>query len=150
MNAILKRHLFALAAIAAPFAHASASAHVMLTEPEAEAGGHYAGFFRVGHGCGGSDTLALRVEIPASVESARPQPKPNWTIESERTGARVTALTWRGRLGADQFDDFGVLMHLPETGDALTFHVVQTCESGLATWDAVLTLRPAAAAAHHH
>ena len=34
---------------------------------------------------------------------------------------RVSAITWAGRLPADQFDQFGVMMKLPATSGALYF-----------------------------
>jgi len=51
-----------------------ASAHIALVDPQAASGGNYAGFFRVSHGCAGSDTISLRITIPDNVISARPQP----------------------------------------------------------------------------
>jgi uncharacterized protein YcnI len=62
-----------------------ANAHVVFSEPEAHAGGYYTGFLRVGHGCGESPTVALRVTIPESVITARPQPKPGWTLKIDKT-----------------------------------------------------------------
>lgn len=149
----MMKRILALCASAALLTQTNAAAHVVLAAAEAQAGGYYAGFFRVGHGCGDSPTIALRVEIPDGVETPRPQPKPGWTIETERVGDHVRALTWRGRLEADQFDEFGVLMHLPSEGEALTFRVVQTCEVGSAEWAPELMLLggapPSDPHAHH-
>ncbi|MCR6645886.1 MAG: YcnI family protein [Terricaulis sp.] len=63
----------------------AASAHIVFAEPEAKPGAYYAGFLRVSHGCGDSPTRAIRVEIPEGVNIARPQPKPGWSIEIERS-----------------------------------------------------------------
>lgn len=149
------RYVLACAVAVLGLFGASATAHVVLATGEAEAGSYYAGAFRVGHGCGSSPTVALRVDMPDGVESARPQPKAGWTVEIERAGERVRALTWRGRLEADQYDEFGVLMHLPADGEGLTFRVTQTCESGAAEWAPELRLLRAGAGAeaphaHHH
>ncbi len=132
----------ALLALAAP-----ASAHIALDQTTAPGGGYYAGFLRVGHGCGASPTVALRVVIPEGVMIARPQPKPGWTLSVQTTplakpvineGAevreRVSAITWRGRLPADQFDQFGLMLRLPATGGPLYFPTVQTCEAGENRW----------------
>ena len=136
--------LLALAAV-------PAAAHVVLAEPQAAAGSYYAGFFRVSHGCGASPTVALRVEIPATVVSAKPQPKPGWTVAIERTplatpirgegGAeireRVSAITWTGMLDIDSFDQFGIMMKLPATAGPLYFPTTQRCTSGSAAWTTI-------------
>lgn len=101
--------LFALALTAL---RTVAGAHIVFAEPEARAGSYYAGFLRVGHGCGTSAAVSVRVDVPAAVISARPQPKPGWTLGIEHqplavavageSGAaiteRVSAITWTGRL----------------------------------------------------
>ena len=56
---------------------------------------------------------------------------------------RVTAVTWRGRLEADQFDQFGIMLKLPATGAQLYFPTVQTCQAGERRWTQI----PAAGAA---
>jgi uncharacterized protein YcnI len=134
----------------------SAFAHIVFAEPNATANAYYAGFLRVSHGCGPSPTRAIRVEIPDGINTARPQPKPGWALSIERAplatpiqsegGAiteRVTAITWRGELPVDQFDQFGVMMRLPNQAGPLYFRVTQTCASGEQRWDDI----PAAGAA---
>lgn len=135
----MKALLIALLALTAT----PALAHVVAAPGEAKAGSFSAIAFRVGHACAAGDTtLTLRVEIPDAVASARPQPKPGWTLAVEKSGDRVSALTWTGRLPDDQFDDFAVLMKLPaqtangEPG-ALVFPVIQTCEKGESQWTEV-------------
>lgn len=168
---------FALAALA--LAPASASAHIALAETTAPAGGYYAGFFRVSHGCGASPTVSLRVSIPDGVLVARPQPKPGWTVAVETAPLarpavnegvalkeRVSAVVWKGRLPADQFDQFGLMVRLPDRDGPLYFPTVQTCEAGQNRWTdipapgaawtsvahpaPVVTLTKAAAADHAH
>ena len=137
------RKLILLAALLVPvpaLAPNSAFAHVVAAPGEAKAGSYAAIAFRVGHACAAGDTtLKLRVEIPDAVASARPQPKPGWTVEVEKTGDRATAVTWTGRLPDDQFDDFAVLMKLPvlagkPAAGSLTFPAIQTCEHGESQW----------------
>lgn len=136
----------------------NAEAHIVFAEPEAAAGSYYAGFLRVSHGCGASPTRAVGVEIPEGVNIARPQPKPGWTLEIERAplaapiasegGAiitRVTAITWRGELPIDQFDQFGLMMRLPARSGPLYFAVIQTCTEGEERWEQI----PPAGAAWH-
>ncbi len=126
----------------------AAQAHVVLSPSTAPAGGYYAGELRVSHGCDGSPTVALRVEIPAGVVSAKPQPKAGWTVTVEREllptpvageggrtiRDRARAITWRGRLADDQFDTFGVMLRLPAQSGALALPVVQTCARGETRW----------------
>ena len=132
------RKLILIAALLAPL---PAAAHVVAVPGEAKAGSFSAIAFRVGHACAAGDaTLSLRVEIPDTVASARPQPKPGWTLtidksdEADPAKRHATAITWNGRLPDDQFDDFPVLMKLPAQTGALTFPVVQTCEKGESQW----------------
>jgi uncharacterized protein YcnI len=99
----------------------------------AKAGSYSAIAFRVGHACSAGDaTLRIRVEIPAGVASARPQPKPGWryTIERPDPKAPPTAISFEGRLQDDEFDDFAILMKLPATGDRLVFPVFQDLRAG--------------------
>ncbi|SFS83616.1 YcnI family protein [Brevundimonas viscosa] len=141
-NALLLAGLVGL--IAGP-----AAAHPVFAEKEAIAGGHWAGELRLGHGCDGSPTTSLRVEMPEALLVVRAQPKPGWTVAIERAPLaqpvageggrmiteRVTAVTWTGRLTDDQFDVFGLAAKLPDTAGPLAFDVIQTCESGVVAWN---------------
>lgn len=142
------KKLIALAALALP---ASASAHVVFDQRVATAGGYYTGFLRVTHGCGDSPTVSVRVDIPAGVVSARPQPKPGWTLKIDRVplatpikgegGAaittRVTAITWTGKLPPDEFDQFGLSLKLPDAAGPLYFPTTQRCATGVNAWTAI-------------
>lgn len=134
---------FALSVTLAPLA----SAHVVFAEPQAVANSYYAGFLRVSHGCNGSPTRSVRVEIPDTIMIARPQPKPGWRLRIERASLatpiqseggqiteRVAAITWQGELPADEFDQFGIMMRLPDAAGPLYFRVTQTCASGAQSW----------------
>ena len=155
------------------FAATPALAHIV-ADPAAAPGGAYQVIrFRVGHGCGEAATTALRVETPAGLAQAqaRPQPKPGWTLSVAREPAaaggeaRVAAVTWRGELPADQFDEFALLVKLPATPRPLYFPTVQTCGGEEAQWTEIpeagetglshpapaVQVTPAAASdAHHH
>lgn len=128
--AVLTRALMAAAIIGWAGA---AQAHVSADPAMAEAGAYQVVRFRVGHGCDDSQaTTGLRIEIPPGVAAARPQPKTGWSLEIESGQgpdgkSAVRAITWRGRLPADQFDEFAVLFHLPATSGPLYFPAVQTC-----------------------
>ena len=147
-----------------------AAAHVTASPEQAPAGGHQVVAFRVGHGCKGSATIALRIEIPVEVASAKPRAKPGWTVEITKVAGadgkdRASAVTWRGNLPDDQFDDFEVLLSLPPGAQTLYFPTVQTCETGEARWTQIpaepamtglespapsLTLTPATGMPQHH
>jgi uncharacterized protein YcnI len=132
------------AAVAGP-----ALAHPVFAQPDVSAGSHWAGELRLGHGCAGSPTTSLRVEIPEQLVVVRPQPKPGWTVEVEREPLaepvageggrliteRVTAITWTGRLPDDQFDVFGLAARLPDAEGPLAFDIIQTCEAGQVAWN---------------
>lgn len=126
----------------------AAQAHVVFTQPIATAAAHWAGALRVGHGCDGSATTSVRVEIPAGILVARPQPKAGWLIAIEREPLatpvageggrmlteRVSAITWTGLLPDDQFEEFGLAAKLPAGAGALAFPVTQVCQQGEARW----------------
>jgi uncharacterized protein YcnI len=133
--------------LAASLCAVPATAHIVLSQPSAAPGARYVASFRIGHGCDGSATTAIRIEVPVNVSEARPQPKPGWTLTIEHVPLakpitvkgkeikeRVSAVIWRGRLGDDQFDEFGLLVHLPDAVGTLFFPVVQSCEKGEIRW----------------
>lgn len=122
-----------------------ASAHVTLERPEAPAGSYYKAVLRVPHGCSGAATVGVRVRIPDGVVAVKPQPKPGWTLETERGALAepyeshgrtirdgVREVRWLGGVLPDeQFDEFAILMKLPDgAGRALAFATVQDCTGG--------------------
>lgn len=161
--ALLKPAVLFLALAATP-----AAAHIAADPGEARAGSYQAVRFRVGHGCGDvAATTAVRLDIPAGMPSARPQPKPGWELEIAKDGEAVTSITWRGSLPADQFDEFAVFFKLPAEPGTLYFPAVQTCGADDAQWTEVpdasgeklshpapalrlVPADPAAAPAHQH
>jgi uncharacterized protein YcnI len=143
----LKMALAALAALAAT----PAFSHITLLNREAHVGTSYMAVFRVPHGCAGSATTAIRVRMPAGVVTAKPQPKPGWTIEIKRArfdepvadkGAKVlegvTEISWSGgKLPDEYYDEFAVQVGLADSlqpGKTLYFPVVQECEKGIDRW----------------
>lgn len=136
------------AGLACALAAGGASAHIVLSPDATPSGGYYAGVLRVTHGCAGFPTVSLRVSIPSGVLSAKPQPKPGWTLSVERQPLaqpvpteggglqrdQVSAITWRGRLPDDEFDTFGLSIKAPAGQGPLYFPTVQTCEKGETRW----------------
>jgi uncharacterized protein YcnI len=130
-----------LLAAAATVAAGAASAHVSADPGAAVAGSYQAVRFRVGHPCSDTaSTTALRIAVPEGVLSARAQPKPGWSLTVERSPdatRRVTAVTWRGALPPDQFDEFALFLHLPDQAGVLYFPATQTCGSASVGWTEV-------------
>lgn len=140
----MKIHLVAAALLALG---GPASAHVTLAGRQASPGTSYVAVLKVPHGCAGAATTAVRVKIPAGVLSAKPMPKPGWTVEI-KTGRYdkpftnkgvavtegVTEVSWSGGNLADaQYDEFIMNTSLADSlavGDTLYFPVVQECEKG--------------------
>lgn len=129
--------LCALALAAAPFA---ATAHVIVAPPAVDSGRSAVIAFRVGHGCSGAATTGLRVEIPPTIASARPQAKPGWTIAVEREPTpdgkgRVRAISWTGGpLADEQFDDFTVQVGIEGVTGQVYFPTRQVCGATDAKW----------------
>ena len=132
-----------------------AHAHIVLVEPKAIAGSYYKATLRVGHGCNGSSTNSLVVQVPAGFQGAKPQPKTGWAIATRKAklttpynshGKTVTddvvELRWTAAskdavLVDDQFDEFAFMGRLPDTAGPLWVKILQTCESGQNDWSEI-------------
>lgn len=128
------------------------SAHVVLEDQAALADSSYRAVFRVGHGCDGSPTTAIRVFLPVGVRGAKPSPKPGWTLAVRReTLAQpysshgktvredVVEVSWTASSPAsflqdDWYDEFVLRATLPEQAGALWFRVEQGCVQGRLDW----------------
>jgi periplasmic copper chaperone A len=145
------RSPLAIALAATALAASSASAHITLQTREAAVGSFYRAVFVVPHGCAGSATTRIRVQIPEGVIDVKPMPKPGWNVGTVKAkyakpydfhGAELTEgvkeVEWSGgRLPDDFYDEFVVAMFL--TGDLkpdamLYFPTVQECEQGISRW----------------
>jgi uncharacterized protein YcnI len=128
----------------------AAQAHVTLETREAPAASTYKAVLRVGHGCDGSPTVAIRVRIPDGVIAVKPMPKPGWELTTKTEpypepvhyyedvlteGVREIAWTG-GRLPDEWYDEFVFRGRLPDSqpGTKLWFPVVQECETGAHRW----------------
>jgi len=120
---------------------APAAANIVLSQASFEAGQNYAAFFKVEHGCDGSPTTALSVEIPDGVTVLDTPQKPGWTLNAERVKDRVTRVTWRGRLDANTADQFGLFMKLPAKTGTVYFPALQQCEKGETRWNEIPAAR---------
>ncbi len=151
-----------LAAILVGLLAAPISAHPSLERREAQVGAPYKAIMRVPHGCEGSPTTRVRVQIPEGIIGVKPQPKPGWIIETTRGayahtypyyhGAKLTEgvreISWSGRLADEHFDEFifvGFVAASLKAGETVRFPTIQECEKGIAAWTEV----PAAGQSAH-
>ena len=132
-----------------------AFSHIVLEEKSAPAGSTYKAVVQVGHGCQGSATTGLSVQIPAGFQGAKPYPKAGWTLSTKQgklakpydshgklVTEDVTVVSWtaaakEAALQDAHFDEFMLRGKLPETAGPLWFKVLQTCESGSMDWSEV-------------
>ncbi len=140
-----------LVAVGAALAASSASAHVTLENHQATVGSSYKAVFAVPHGCAGSATVKIRVQIPEGVIAATPMPKPGWNLETikgkyaaeyDYHGAKssegVKEVVWSGgKLPDDNYDEFVISTFLSgslKPNTTLYFPVVQECEQSISRW----------------
>jgi uncharacterized protein YcnI len=133
--------------IAALFAAPLAHAHITIAPASAPAGTWQTLVFKVGHGCAGSATTGITVQLPDGV-TAKPMPKPGWTLNlvearlatpvqshGKTLTSAVREIAWRGGPLPDAYyDEFTVQARLPDAPGRYTFKVVQQCEKGRADW----------------
>lgn len=135
---------------------ATSFAHVTFAVKEAPVGTDYKATFRVPHGCKGSATVKLSVEIPDGMVAVKPQPKPGWQIEigkgpygkpyhhyRSEVSEGVKSVTWSGGdLPDEYYDEFVLMGYLDkglQPGSRLYFPTVQTCERGVDRWTGIPT-----------
>ena len=140
-----------------------ASAHVTLENRQASVGSYYKAVFAVPHGCAGSVTVRIWVQIPEGASGIKPMPKPGWNSETikgkyaaeyELHGAKmsegVREVVWSGgKLADDNYDEFVMATFLTDRlkpNTTLYFPVVQECEKGINRWIDV----PPQGAGHSH
>jgi uncharacterized protein YcnI len=128
-----------------------AEAHVTLEQSEAKIGSFYKAVLRVTHGCKGSPTIKVEVELPEGAVAVKPMPKPGWTIDIAKgtygkayafhghdVKEGATTITWSGgSLPDDYYDEFVFSAYLArelKPGVTLYFPVKQTCVEGETDW----------------
>ncbi|MDQ7880376.1 YcnI family protein [Microbacterium sp. QXD-8] len=123
-------------ALAAPLA---ASAHVHVTPETASAGGTETLTFSFSHGCDGSPTTALAVDIPEGVGNATPVVQGGWSITRELGADGVpTRVVYTPDTAVEDGLKATVSMDVLFTEAAadttLAFPVTQTCAEGETGW----------------
>ncbi|MDB5945794.1 MAG: hypothetical protein JWQ33_820, partial [Ramlibacter sp.] len=102
--------------------------------PVADPGSVYRAVLRVGHGCDGSATTAIAVQLPAGFSDAQPEPRAGWTLSRQGAEVRWTADGRQAALASAATGDFVVSGKLPVTPGPLWLKVQQTCEQGRIDW----------------
>jgi periplasmic copper chaperone A len=132
-------------------AASSASAHITLEGRQAAIGAAYKAVFVVPHGCSGSATVKLRIQIPEGVIAMEAKPIAGWNVETikgkyagayDYQGAKlsegITEVDWSGgRLPDKTRETFVVETFLTgslKPNTTLYFPVVQECEQGVSRW----------------
>lgn len=132
-----------------------AFSHISLGANSAPAGSAYKAVFQVGHGCDGSATTGITVQLPAGFQGVKPYPKAGWTLAVKKAklaqpydshGKAVTedvsVVSWtaasqEAALQDAYFDEFMLRGTLPQAAGPLWFKVLQTCENGSNDWSEV-------------
>ncbi len=144
----------AVALIVTAIAAAPASAHVTITPSDTAAGSYVVLTVSVPHGCEGSPTTAIDIQIPEPILSVTPTLLAGWEAEKKMVqldtpvtdahGNEVTERVGQVTYTADQplADGYRAAMELslqlPETPDeTLVFPVVQKCVVGETGWTEV-------------
>ncbi|MFD2762532.1 YcnI family protein [Micromonospora eburnea] len=129
------------AAVAIGVAAVPASAH-MIAEPYTAETKFFHTAFRVTHGCAGSATTEVRMQIPEGLHLVTPDPVPGWELKVTRAvGAgqgfgRVVEVTWTGGLLPDHEQAlFGMGFRIDRNApEMLWFPTIQKCEVGENRW----------------
>jgi periplasmic copper chaperone A len=112
----------------------TASAHIDPTPAAIEAGAAVTVGFGVEHGCDGSPTIQVQIQIPDGVSDAQPVDQEGWTA-STSDGADGQVVTFAdGLLDPDTPADFTIAFTAPTTAGTINFPIVQTCEVGQLDW----------------
>ncbi len=131
-----------------------ASAHVGASVSDASAGAYTIATFSVPHGCEGSPTTKIEIQVPESVLAVTPTRNPFYEVRTttvqlgepvtdghgnevtERIGSVV--YTARTPLPDGQRDTFELSFQVPDAaGEMLTWPTIQTCEKGSTDWTQV-------------
>jgi uncharacterized protein YcnI len=149
--------------IAAALAATPAGAHVLLEGKQATVGAEYRAVFVVPHGCAGSPTIKLRVQIPEGVVATEATPVAGWNVETvkgkyagvydykgNKVSEGIKEVDWSGgKLPDKTRQEFVIQTYLTgglKPNTTLYFPVVQECEQGVSRWIEI----PPDGATHSH
>lgn len=128
-----------------------ASAHISFIDakPLTE-GKSFKATFAIPHGCEGTSTMKVTINIPEGIIGVKPMPKADWSISTKITpfaktyqqyGKDVTqgisSITWEGSLPDQHYDEFTITGYFADNAnnsDEIYFPVIQNCEIGEYLW----------------
>jgi periplasmic copper chaperone A len=137
-----------IAACAIFYWSSSAFSHITLEQTSVETSATTKATLRIGHGCQGLPTQALRVQIPQGFAGTKPMPKAGWSVVVQRAklttpyddhGKQITddvnEVTWTANtreayITEEQYDEFVLRGKAPGTAGHLWFKVTQFCKDG--------------------
>jgi periplasmic copper chaperone A len=128
-----------------------ASAHVTISPGEGAAGSFGVFTASVGHGCDGSPTTTITIQLPEQLLAITPTRNPLWDVEkvmeelaepvTDAHGNEITervsqvVYTAKDPLPDGYRDAFELQFQVPDVvGETLVFPVVQACEKGETAW----------------
>lgn len=141
--------MFRFLLVAACLLAGPAFAHVTANPDKGTAGKYFETKLRISHGCEGSDTVEIQVSLPKGFVTAKPQYKPGWTAtvikskldkpvpagHGKMADEQIDQIIWKGGpLPHDQYDEFGLLVKLPDGPGIVWLPVKQTCVKGVEDW----------------
>jgi periplasmic copper chaperone A len=144
----MKRILYILILV---FYSVGTFAHVVLEPKEAAAGSYAKLSFAIPHGCSGSPTTEVSIEIPEGIIALKPQVHSAWKIQTEKEkhseillhGKSITEsvrrVIWKGELADDYSDELSIRVKLPEKPRVLYFPTTQFCKKGKIEWSQIST-----------
>lgn len=129
-----------------------ASAHVGLTPESTDAGSRTKLEFGFSHGCDGSPTTGIAIQIPEQFNAVTPVIHPGWDAEKvteeldepivdshgNEVTERVSQVVYTAKEPVEDgfYDSLTLMVTLPEdaAGETIYFPTVQTCEEGETAW----------------
>ena len=123
-----------------------------LAEDEVAAGSTALITFQFSHGCDGSPTTEVRIQIPAAIAQVTPTVNANWDVaktmetldtpiegsHDEQITERVAEVVYTAKAPVEDGyrDTFVLSVPVPEdaAGTTLYFPTIQTCEAGETAW----------------
>lgn len=144
----------AAAAVITLIAVGPASAHVTVTPSGTTAGSYQVLTFSVPHGCDGSPTTSIAIQIPESIPEVTPTRNAFYDLnltttkldppikaeDGDEITERTSLVTYTAKtpLPADERDSLELSLQIPDqAGQTLTFPVIQKCEQGQTAWTEV-------------
>jgi uncharacterized protein YcnI len=117
----------------------AASAHISATASTTAAGSHAVVTLALPHGCEGSSTTSIAIDIPATIDSVTPTVNYGWDVATVPDGERTSQVVYTAKtpLSDGLRDTFDLQVVIPEDaeGQTLAFPVTQTCEVGETLWN---------------